>query len=66
MEIREEREVEVLSCPFCGSGELCLIDAHHSSWITCENCKAEGPEGETQAGAVDGWNNTKERKVADV
>lgn len=50
-------EVELKPCPFCG-GTTLLMNKGSNCWITCNDCKAEGPYeiGQTEDEAITAWN----------
>lgn len=53
---------ELKSCPFCGDAHrLAATDNDPcelllNNWVTCENCKSDGPVKETQLQAITAWN----------
>lgn len=43
-------------CRFCGSGDVYFDDGRSSTFIACHSCKACGPDGKSEAEAVELWN----------
>lgn len=54
--VTEEREITVLSCPFCGGDNVEIgSDGDDMSMVTC-HCGARGPASDRDKEAIDGWN----------
>jgi len=56
-------------CPFCGSTKLgsTRFEVGHLHWITCRDCKANGPVGIDEEESIGKWNirvnlNKKDKK----
>lgn len=56
------------ACPFCGAGNGLIIANNgdrigRKFWVVCdEGCLSEGPAGNSEEEAVDGWN----RRIPDA
>lgn len=44
-------------CPFCGSIIVSVSRTAKLFWVFCKNCNAEGISKETEAEAIEAWNN---------
>jgi Lar family restriction alleviation protein len=54
--VKTEHEVDVLTCPFCGSDKAKLRSSTQYSEVACVSCGARGPEYREQESAVEAWN----------
>lgn len=50
---------ELLSCAFCGSGDLQLVESAYETghYVLCCKCEASGPVGDSREEAFDLWIN---------
>lgn len=52
---------DLKKCPFCGSTELRVqTDYTQTSNVKCGGCDADGPPRNSEADAVEWWNNREE------
>jgi len=45
-----------MECPFCGSNRLLVMDKGDAYWVSCGECDANGPSGESAVEALERWN----------
>jgi Lar family restriction alleviation protein len=49
-------DATLLPCPFCGSADVKFSAAPFPWFVTCHECSADGPSGDTRKAATDNWN----------
>lgn len=52
------------TCPFCGSQQIEITEWDenvHAFWVSCDTCGATGPNGITEAEAIERWNKRVEK-----
>ena len=62
----EERERNLLSCPFCGSDQIEIVEFVPESWVTCRSCYAQSDSATRRNTAITKWNTRPALTVEDV
>lgn len=52
----EEKQIDLMSCPFCNSIDLTSNKLFESCWVSCNNCETEGPISTNINEAKKKWN----------
>lgn len=52
-------QIHLKPCPFCGSEDCEVTDVDEilkTNWVICNQCGTFGPDGSTEAEAIEKWN----------